>query len=106
MLSNSLSCTQSIHEYPLLTQAHKQAHTHISFFPEQARITALLVIVIIFGMVHKFSRFLKFVIFSSFFLPPNCEPFHIASLLQKSTCFLEIQIVINKTNITYMNLNV
>lgn len=42
--------------------------------------------------------------FLSFF--PNCEPFHIASLLQKSTCFLEIQIVIDKTNITYMNLNV
>lgn len=87
-----------------LIHSHTGKHTHISFFPEQVRITALLVIVIIFGMVHRFSKLLKFVILLSFF--SNCEPFHIASLLQKSTCFLEIQIVIAKTNITYMNSNV
>lgn len=38
--------------------SHTSKHTHtFSFFPEQVRITALLVIVIIFGMVHKFSKF-------------------------------------------------
>lgn len=54
---SKFSCTQSTHTHALLTRAHMQAHTHVSFFPEQARITALLVIVIIFGMVHNFSRF-------------------------------------------------
>lgn len=105
-LSRIPACTQSIHTYPSFTLTGKHTHT-FSFFPEQARITALLVIVIIFGMVHKFSKFFKICsIFNFFFFFPNCEPFHIASLLQKSTCFLEIQIVIDKTNITYMNLNV
>lgn len=50
----------------ILTQA--SIHT-FSFFPEQVRITALSVIVIIFGMVHRFSKLLKFVILLSFFFP-------------------------------------
>lgn len=41
----------------------------------------------------------------SFFSKSWTIPLYIF-IAKKSTCILEIQIVINKTNITYMNLNV
>lgn len=45
------------HSQTSTTHSGSQTSSHSYFFPEQARITALLVIVTIFGMVHKFSRF-------------------------------------------------
>lgn len=111
--SDILSYTRSDtnHTYLSLTLTHQHANTRIFFLARTSQNYSS------FGDCYNFwngsLRFpnwfefvILFIFFFLFFFFSNCEPFHIASLLQKSTCFLEIQIVIDKTNITYMNLNV
>lgn len=100
--------TWNTQAYPLLIHSHIQTsiHTHFLSFQNKPELQLFWWLLEFLEWFINFRNYFKFVILLSFFLFSNCEPFHIASLLQKSTCFLEIQIVIDKTNITYMNLNV